>query len=104
MPSNYLRKSIRGKAPAAQGAPGRPGQRNPVAPDAFGTFRYLFFGTHGFLADNLAGIQEPTLVLSQVDNEPPENGFLTFHEVLHLKLDADLVALADLYDRFRPEC
>ena len=59
-----------------------------------GQFRYLFFGTHGFLADNLAGIQEPTLVLSQVENQPPDNGFLTFHKVLQLKLDADLVALA----------
>jgi CHAT domain-containing protein/Tfp pilus assembly protein PilF len=59
-----------------------------------GQFRYLFFGTHGFLADNLAGIQEPTLVLSQVENQPPDNGFLTFHKVLQLNLDADLVALA----------
>jgi len=57
-------------------------------------YRYLFFGTHGFLADNLAGLQEPTLVLSQVENKPPDNGFLTFHKVLQLKLDADLVALA----------
>jgi CHAT domain-containing protein len=57
-------------------------------------FRYLFFGTHGFLADNLRGVQEPTLVLSQVENQPPDNGFLTFHKVLQLKLDADLVTLA----------
>jgi CHAT domain-containing protein len=57
-------------------------------------YRYLFFGTHGFLADNLEGVQEPTLVLSQVENKPPDNGFLTFHKVLQLKLDADLVALA----------
>jgi len=59
-----------------------------------GQFRYLFFGTHGFLADNLAGVREPTLVLTQVENQAPENGFLTFNKVLHLKLDADLVALA----------
>jgi hypothetical protein len=57
-------------------------------------YRYLFFGTHGFLADNLEGVQEPTLVLSQVENKPPDNGFLTFHKVLQLKLDADLVTLA----------
>jgi CHAT domain-containing protein len=57
-------------------------------------FRYLFFGTHGFLADNLRGVQEPTLVLSQVENQPPDDGFLTFHKVLGLKLDADLVTLA----------
>jgi CHAT domain-containing protein/Tfp pilus assembly protein PilF len=59
-----------------------------------GQYRYLFFGTHGFLADNLARVQEPTLVLTQVENKPPDNGFLTFSEVLRLKLDADLVTLA----------
>jgi CHAT domain-containing protein len=59
-----------------------------------GQYRYLFFGTHGFLADNLAGVREPTLVLTQVGNKPPDNGFLTFSKVLQLKLDADLVTLA----------
>jgi CHAT domain-containing protein len=57
-------------------------------------YRYLFFGTHGFLADNLAGVREPTLMLTQVGNQPPDNGFLTFSKVLRLKLDADLVTLA----------
>ncbi|MGD0828170.1 MAG: CHAT domain-containing protein, partial [Desulfobaccales bacterium] len=57
-------------------------------------YRYLFFGTHGFLADKLAGVPEPTLVLTQVENKPPDNGFLTFSKVLQLKLDADLVTLA----------
>ena len=57
-------------------------------------YRYLFFGTHGFLADNLTGVREPTLVLTQVENQPPDNGFLTFNKVLKLKLDADLVTLA----------
>ena len=59
-----------------------------------GQYRYLFFGTHGFLADKLAGVQEPTLVLTQVENKPPDDGFLTFSKVLQLKLDADLVTLA----------
>jgi CHAT domain-containing protein/tetratricopeptide (TPR) repeat protein len=57
-------------------------------------YRYLFFGTHGFLADNLSGVQEPTLVLTQVENKPPDNGFLTFSKVLQLKLDAEVVTLA----------
>ena len=57
-------------------------------------YRYLFFGTHGFLADKLAGVQEPTLVLTQVENKPPDDGFLSFSKVLQLKLDADLVTLA----------
>ena len=37
----------------------------------------------------MAGVQEPTLVLTQVENKPPDNGFLTFSKVLQLKLDAD---------------
>ncbi len=57
-------------------------------------YRYLFFGTHGFLADTLAAVKEPTLVLTQVENKPPDDGFLTFSKVLQLKLDADLVTLA----------
>jgi CHAT domain-containing protein/Tfp pilus assembly protein PilF len=59
-----------------------------------GQYRYLFFGTHGFLADKLAGVLEPTLVLTQVENKPPDDGFLTFSKVLQLKLDAELVTLA----------
>jgi len=59
-----------------------------------GQYRYLFFGTHGFLADKMAGVQEPTLVLTQVENKAPDNGFLSFSKVVQLKLDADLVTLA----------
>lgn len=57
-------------------------------------FRYLFFGTHGFLASDLGGIKEPVLVLTQVENQPPDNGMLTFNDVMQFKLDADLVSLA----------
>jgi CHAT domain-containing protein/tetratricopeptide (TPR) repeat protein len=57
-------------------------------------YRYLFFGTHGFLADKLSGVQEPTLVLTQVENKPPDDGFLSFSKVLQLKLDAEVVTLA----------
>ena len=57
-------------------------------------YRYLFFGTHGFMADKLAGVQEPTLVMTQVENKAPDDGFLTFSNVLQLKLDAELVTLA----------
>jgi len=59
-----------------------------------GQYRYLFFGTHGFLADKMAGVQEPTLVLTQVENKAPDNGFLTSSKVLQLKLDAEVVTLA----------
>ena len=57
-------------------------------------YRYLFFGTHGFLANNLGGNKEPVLVLTQVGNKSPDNGMLTFSKVMQLKLDADLVSLA----------
>jgi len=57
-------------------------------------YRYLFFGTHGFLADKMSGVQEPVLVLTQVENKPPDDGFLTFSKVLQLKLDAEVVTLA----------
>ena len=57
-------------------------------------YRYLFFGTHGFLADKLFGVQEPTLVLTLVENKPPDDGFLSLSKVVQLKLDADLVTLA----------
>jgi CHAT domain-containing protein len=57
-------------------------------------YRYLFFGTHGFLSDQLDKVEEPVLVLSQVGNKSPDDGFLTFSKVLELKLDAELVTLA----------
>ena len=57
--------------------------------------RYLFFGTHGFLANQMSGVQQPVLVLTQVKDQPPGDGFLTLTKVLEkLKLDADLVTLA----------
>jgi CHAT domain-containing protein/Flp pilus assembly protein TadD len=65
-----------------------------VRHENLGQYRYLFFGTHGFLADKLAGVQEPTLVLTLVENKPPDDGFLSFSKVLQLKLDAELVTLA----------
>jgi CHAT domain-containing protein len=58
-------------------------------------YRYLFFGTHGDLTDNTQGLMQPVLILTQVENEPPDDdGSLTFTEVLNLKLDAELVTLA----------
>jgi CHAT domain-containing protein/tetratricopeptide (TPR) repeat protein len=57
-------------------------------------YRYFFFGTHGFLANNVAGLQEPVLVLTQVETKFKDDGFLTFSEVMNFKLDADVVTLA----------
>ena len=57
-------------------------------------YRYFFFGTHGFLANNLAGLQEPVLVLTQVETKSKDDGFLAFSEVMNLKMDAEVVTLA----------
>lgn len=38
-------------------------------------------------------IREPALVLSQIGNETPEDGFLTMSKVMALTLNADVVAL-----------
>jgi len=57
-------------------------------------YRYLFFGTHGFLSGRLQGLRQPVLVLSLVGNKAPDDGYLTMTEVLGLNLDADLVTLA----------
>ena len=53
-------------------------------------YRYLVFATHGLLDKDVAYIQQPALVLSQVNTK---DGFLTMTEVMGLKLNSDVVAL-----------
>jgi len=57
-------------------------------------YRYLHFATHAALGLKLQGINEPFLLLGQVENAEGDDGFLTLSEVLELKLDADLVVLS----------
>ncbi|MDD3846866.1 MAG: CHAT domain-containing protein [Syntrophorhabdaceae bacterium] len=57
-------------------------------------YRYLHFATHADLAGKVQGINEPFLLLGQVENKPGHNGFLTLTKVLSLDLDADLVVLS----------
>jgi len=57
------------------------------------SYRNIIFATHGILDGEVSGIREPALVLSQIGNEPPNNGFLTMSKIMGLRLDADLVAL-----------
>ena len=58
-------------------------------------YRYLHFATHGFVASQLDGTNEPGLVLT-----PPlaatadDDGYLTATEIAGLKLDADWVILS----------
>jgi len=56
-------------------------------------YRYLTFATHGILDKTIPYIQEPALVLTQVNNPDTCDGFLTMSEVMGLNLQADVVAL-----------
>ena len=57
-------------------------------------YRYLHFATHADLPGKIQGINEPFLLLSQVENKKDDNGFLTLTKVLDMKLDADMVVLS----------
>ncbi|MBZ4672764.1 MAG: tetratricopeptide repeat protein [Deferribacteraceae bacterium] len=56
-------------------------------------YKYIHFATHASLPGFIAGIQEPFILLSQVENHS-EDGFLTLSEVSNLKLNADMVVLS----------
>jgi CHAT domain-containing protein len=58
-----------------------------------GSYRILHFATHGLL--NSKHPELTGLVFSLVDQEgQPQNGFLRFHEIYNLNLNADLVVLS----------
>ncbi|MFZ6007693.1 MAG: CHAT domain-containing protein [Nitrospirota bacterium] len=57
-------------------------------------YRYLHFATHADLPGKVQGINEPFLLLGQVENENKDDGFLTMSEVLDMKLDADMAVLS----------
>ena len=58
-------------------------------------YRLVVFATHGALAGEVTGTQEPGLVLSPPDQASREDdGFLALSEILNLRLDADLVLLS----------
>ena len=56
-------------------------------------YKYLVFATHGILDNQVPGIREPALVLTQLGNPENEDGFLTMSEVMDLKLDSACSAL-----------
>jgi CHAT domain-containing protein len=56
-------------------------------------YQYIVFATHGILGTEVPYLQQPALVLSQVDTLE-EDGFLTMEEILGLRLNADLVTLS----------
>lgn len=57
-------------------------------------YHYLHFATHADLPGKVQGINEPFLLLGQVENQGKDNGFLTLTKVLELSLDADMVVLS----------
>lgn len=57
-------------------------------------YRYLHFATHADVPGRVKGINEPFILLGQVDNREPDDGFLTLGEVANLELNADLVVLS----------
>jgi CHAT domain-containing protein len=53
------------------------------------------FATHALVSNEIEGIVEPSLVLTPVDeNNPNNDGLLTASEISSLKLDADIVLLS----------
>ena len=56
-------------------------------------YQNIIFATHGILGTKVSCLQQPALVLTQVD-QGEEDGFLTMDEVLGLRLNADLVTLS----------
>ncbi|MBW1947822.1 MAG: CHAT domain-containing protein, partial [Deltaproteobacteria bacterium] len=59
-----------------------------------GEYRYVHFATHADFPGKVQGINEPFILLGQVDNAKGDDGFLTMSEVLDLKLNADMVVLS----------
>lgn len=57
-------------------------------------YRYIHFATHASLPGMVQGVNEPFILLSQVENHGSDDGFLTLSDVLDLKLNADMVALS----------
>src|SRR3989338_6399371 len=57
-------------------------------------YRYVHFATHASLPGMIQGINEPFILLGQVENKDKDDGFLTLSEVLDLRLNADMVVLS----------
>ena len=57
-------------------------------------YRYLHFATHADLPGHVQGKNEPFILLGQVENKKPDDGFLTLSKVLSLKLRAQMVVLS----------
>ena len=56
--------------------------------------RIVAFATHGLVAGDLPGLDQPALALSPAPGQPITEGLLKLEDILKLSLDADLVVLS----------
>lgn len=56
--------------------------------------RIVAFATHGLVAGDLPGLDQPALALSPARGRPITDGLLKLEDILKLSLDADLVVLS----------
>ncbi len=56
--------------------------------------RIVAFATHGLVAGDLPGLDQPALALSPAQGQPITDGLLKLEDILKLSLDADLVVLS----------
>ena len=56
--------------------------------------RIVAFATHGLVAGDLPGLDQPALALSPAPGKSISDGLLTLDDILKLSLDADLVVLS----------
>jgi CHAT domain-containing protein len=57
-------------------------------------YRYVQFDTHAEQPDRVQGMKEAFILLGQVENRKPDDGFLTASEVYGLKFHAQMVVLS----------
>jgi CHAT domain-containing protein len=66
-----------------------------VKSSSLNRYRFIAFATHGLLANELKGLEEPALVLSiQKQRSADNDGLLKMSEVLELNMNPDLVVLS----------
>ncbi len=74
---------------------GQAATKNRLLATPLQDYRILHFATHGLVAGDLDGLQEPALVLSLPPNDPlAEDALLTASEVATLQLNADWAVLS----------
>lgn len=71
----------------------RASRRNVIAAD-LGHHRVVAFATHGLVAGDLPGLDQPALALAPAAGKGIEDGLLKLEDILKLSMNADLVVLS----------